>query len=913
MTRHFGPIFACTFGSALVHCIYSADSRQLSVRAAFPSLWAMEYRGFGSLRRSARVGRLPARYSHSATAGTTPSHFPLSASNKRKRTYSTSKERSTGRASKRSHIIQADTPTTKYSPHADRNNTSSASARSQRYQRRHPSVFNVAVSETDTSQAIASTSYLPPLVVNSPIDSTQRRTRRKENFLGERIITGSRGSTWDSVKRPADTSPSVHTPRTSTLKGKERNPGPSSVAYDNASLSSCPNFSMGKSNQVADDDSPEPLRSKLTPPPQKTTELPVSIGADNEATQSVMKSQSPSPLRRLRSLAQTTAKASLTKRTRASSTGVPTGKKKPDVVEIEGDIQDEEDSDASTPSEDVEAVTTIPSEPTIPKAATLPYPMSLPNPIPTLTVTPPYPAKLTSSGIHLRPHPVQSLFCSFYRRSKKASQNIGWNWPTGTQLVVPVKSCAWEDALSSAQSEASSSPDDAQRGRKAIRSPRARRPRQKPRQVARVTERPSETLLTLACRERSLKSIANRRYYYMEQLKDYEADQAFQFFTRVSASPRFDSSGVSSFTSDASVVAPSRPQSPTWSIALHWEVRLQDAGEWDGHIHAMHPVSLLTSSSVLPPSILESRNANQDVSDRELDFRTEDCFPFELAESDEEEEEHAEQPSLSDPPSDLEPSTGANIEEEHEDTENDETDESEDPSSVHASTAVLRAEILRKLGSIGHGTPINPNRRRNLIVWLEDLKAVNNAHAISEKVFVQHGPERLRPVGSSAWYAMHFPSTLSSQPVLKSTAVKPDAFITSTGPTASSPPALLAGAQQQQLEAQTLTVHLTLVPPNSIAIKKEAYVGWTGMASASSLAQFNVSDLTEKGLETIEIDPQYSQSLGFAHGDIVEIGLLHDMAFAKSVATEPLTSDDWEIIEIHASHVESSLLSLKSA
>lgn len=28
----------------------------------------------------------------------------------------------------------------------------------------------------------------------------------------------------------------------------------------------------------------------------------------------------------------------------------------------------------------------------------------------------------------------------------------------------------------------------------------------------------------------------------------------------------------------------------------------------------------------------------------------------------------------------------------------------------------------------------------------------------------------------------------------------------------------------------------------------------------------------------------------------VEIGLLHDMAFAKSVATEPLTSDDWEII-----------------
>lgn len=41
------------------------------------------------------------------------------------------------------------------------------------------------------------------------------------------------------------------------------------------------------------------------------------------------------------------------------------------------------------------------------------------------------------------------------------------------------------------------------------------------------------------------------------------------------------------------------------------------------------------------------------------------------------------------------------------------------------------------------------------------------------------------------------------------------------------------------------------------------------MASASSLAQFNVSEPGEKGLETVEIDPQYSQSLGLAQGDVV--------------------------------------------
>ena len=39
-TRHFGAPFARTLASALVHGIYAADSRRLSVRAAFPTLHA---------------------------------------------------------------------------------------------------------------------------------------------------------------------------------------------------------------------------------------------------------------------------------------------------------------------------------------------------------------------------------------------------------------------------------------------------------------------------------------------------------------------------------------------------------------------------------------------------------------------------------------------------------------------------------------------------------------------------------------------------------------------------------------------------------------------------------------------------------------------------------------------------------
>ncbi|KAI6118955.1 P-loop containing nucleoside triphosphate hydrolase protein [Pisolithus croceorrhizus] len=104
---------------------------------------------------------------------------------------------------------------------------------------------------------------------------------------------------------------------------------------------------------------------------------------------------------------------------------------------------------------------------------------------------------------------------------------------------------------------------------------------------------------------------------------------------------------------------------------------------------------------------------------------------------------------------------------------------------------------------------------------------------------------------------------------------------------------------ERSVRPQSLAVHLK-------GDHAEAYVGWTGMASASSLAHFNTTD---RALETVEIDPQFATSLGFSQGDVVEIGLLHDLSYASSVATEPITPDDWDIVETHASHVESTLLS----
>ena len=49
LSRRFGDAFARTLGSALVHGIYAADSRVLSVRAAFPVLRESEARGKGSV------------------------------------------------------------------------------------------------------------------------------------------------------------------------------------------------------------------------------------------------------------------------------------------------------------------------------------------------------------------------------------------------------------------------------------------------------------------------------------------------------------------------------------------------------------------------------------------------------------------------------------------------------------------------------------------------------------------------------------------------------------------------------------------------------------------------------------------------------------------------------------------------
>jgi peroxin-1 len=82
------------------------------------------------------------------------------------------------------------------------------------------------------------------------------------------------------------------------------------------------------------------------------------------------------------------------------------------------------------------------------------------------------------------------------------------------------------------------------------------------------------------------------------------------------------------------------------------------------------------------------------------------------------------------------------------------------------------------------------------------------------------------------------------------------------------------------------------------------------MASASPLASFN-SPPGECGIETLEIDPQHMAGLALkrelsrvsrlhlhlslADGQ-VELGLLYDLPYAKTVSTKPLSADDWDVV-----------------
>ncbi|KAL9030336.1 MAG: hypothetical protein Q9196_001531 [Gyalolechia fulgens] len=63
------------------------------------------------------------------------------------------------------------------------------------------------------------------------------------------------------------------------------------------------------------------------------------------------------------------------------------------------------------------------------------------------------------------------------------------------------------------------------------------------------------------------------------------------------------------------------------------------------------------------------------------------------------------------------------------------------------------------------------------------------------------------------------------------------------------------------------------------------------------------------GRETIDVDPTFGRTLGLTEGQKIGLLLHLDPPLAHTVYIEPLTMEDWEVIELHANFLELNLLS----
>ncbi|KAF5388777.1 hypothetical protein D9757_005612 [Collybiopsis confluens] len=604
-----------------------------------------------NLRRSPRL---------SVTDGLAPSQFTLpTSSNKRKRTLSISSERPSSRSSKRSHTLPVDTPA-QFAPSP----RVSSSPRLQRHRRRHPSVFEGEESlDTQTEKATASTSTQPFPLTSSEGASTKGRTSRKEN---KNHISDSRDKGRNPVQYP-------NAP--STLKGKER---AHSVTDHIESM-----FGSQRVRSTGDDSLQMALDTEYFTRSRSRTlrSSQMAVGPDDAPIKSDRMSEGeeglapePTSPRRLRSANSSKAslRVSVKKRKRERSVADEDGRKKSKTFEAEF-VQNFRASSTDVP-------------PAIP--FTISYPNSLPNPIPSVIVTPPSPRNspppVAPPSLPVSPSDQEPIALS--DQEPELNSESAWPWPPEAKPPITSDSSTFDlsGALpSGSAASSSSSEDEVSRGRLPKRVKRICRRQRK----LSITDRPPETLFRLACRER----VDYLKLFYLGQLKEYEADLAYQFFTRVSSK-----SSLTTADQRASIASPSRPQSPTWNYGKHWQDRLHDSGVWDGEVHDMHPPLSPVSPSGLPPSMFTLRSgptspeastswdskAWNNIPDGDLDFRTEDYFPFELDESDDDDEDHRVSVPMAVLPGEPEPKCMRSGDEELEDTDSDDSEESDDLSTM---------------------------------------------------------------------------------------------------------------------------------------------------------------------------------------------------------------------------------------
>ncbi|KAL4979830.1 P-loop containing nucleoside triphosphate hydrolase protein [Aspergillus desertorum] len=134
------------------------------------------------------------------------------------------------------------------------------------------------------------------------------------------------------------------------------------------------------------------------------------------------------------------------------------------------------------------------------------------------------------------------------------------------------------------------------------------------------------------------------------------------------------------------------------------------------------------------------------------------------------------------------------------------------------------------------------------------------------------------------------------------------------------PPSLVSLLVNANTPAQNAIVELQFRPTgrasNGSTTPRSCYLGWTGMPSKQRIAPVvgkdgisNPSFTREQDVATVELDTTFGRVLGLSEGQRVGIFIHVDPPVAHTINIEPLTPEDWEIIELHATFLELNLLS----